>query len=208
MLESMAMARWRAALTTSSALAIAAAAPGCAFFASANAAHSRITPCVDSPTFALIDLGIATVGTVGLLASGTAEEAPAWLAAPGVFLLSGVVGSITAYQCRHRHDGVATAAPSGYPPAYGTASPSGEAPATPASPPSPPVELALPPRDPPMPKARLQLDPDYLDQGAGPAAAPKANERIECSIQPLIACPPDHSCVLLDGTRGYCRPDR
>jgi hypothetical protein len=197
--------RWRAAAAAALALSIATAGPGCALLASANAAHSRITPCVGDPIFAMIDLGIGIIGAVSLLASGEAEESPAWLAAPGVFVLSGVIGSITAYRCRRGHHGIATPAPAGDPPAAGSATGTAGTPAAQ----EPPVTPLLPPPDPAQPGVRLQLDPDYLQRNPGPEPPPpRTNERTECSINPLRDCPPDHSCVLVEGDRGYCAPDR
>jgi hypothetical protein len=172
----------------------------CALLASANASHSHISAgCVGDPTYAAIDLVVGTLGAGALVWAGTAEESPGWLAVPGVFVLSGMIGSFTSYNCRHPDQGTGTAAAG--PPAiyYVPADP----PAEPAEP-EPEVHLVDPP-DPSPPKVRLELDPDYLREHG---SAPAKDERVECSIEPVTACPEKQSCVLDVGTHGHCRPDR
>jgi hypothetical protein len=71
---------------------------GCALLVSANAHHnSRGTACVDTPAFGFIDLVIGGLAAAGVAAS---DEHEGWYAVPGVFLLSGTVGSIYAFKCQ------------------------------------------------------------------------------------------------------------
>ena len=162
---------------------------GCALFASANAAHSHISPCVSDTTFAGIDLVLGSVGAAALAAGGTAEESPGWLALPGLFLLSGVVGGISAVRCAGERDEGAVAMPTGS--AQDFRLPSLDRTD------SPPLQVLVPAAA-ADPNVKLELEHDV---------EVKSEEPIACEAK-IAICPADHSCVLVDKDRGYCRPDR
>ena len=192
-------------------LGIAPTSAGCAFVASASAAHSHITPCVDDPAFSVIDLVLGSGIGLALVASETVDKSPAWLLVPGVFLTSGLIGSITAYQCRHPEG---TSAPSGtgvpvapdIPGIPGSTSPSfgNVEPSDPSVQDATPAELGLPVPDPAVPPARLQLPSDYVlpDHPAPPG------DRMPCSGSSPTACPAKQSCLITENDQGYCVPDR
>lgn len=185
------------------ALATAVIHSGCAFVAAAAFNHGRPSnSCMDSPVPGGIDLVIATAGAAAFLATGKAEEQPAYLIIPGVFLMSGLIGSASAYSCRDRK-GVGEQA--GAPIYYPTVDP------TPPDEPSTardatPEELGISrPGVTPLP-ADLHVDPDFTPP-ADPAP-PRPDVRVKCSINPLTPCPAAHSCVLVEADHGYCLPDR
>jgi hypothetical protein len=163
---------------------------GCALFASANAAHSHISPCVSDTTFAGIDLVVGSLGAAGLAASGTAEESPGWLALPGLFLLSGVIGGISAVSCASKDKESAVAMPTGSVQDFKLPSLDRTD--------SPPVQLLVPTTT-PDPSIKLELEHDV--EG-------KTDEPAPCTAAPITICPADHSCVFVDKDSGYCRPDR
>ncbi|HEY5937146.1 MAG TPA: hypothetical protein VIU61_20990 [Kofleriaceae bacterium] len=163
---------------------------GCALLASANAAHSHISPCVSDTTFAGIDLVVGSVGAAALAAGGTAEESPGWLALPGLFLLSGIVGGISAVSCAGKSEQGAVAMPTGSSQDYRLPSLDRTD--------SPPVQLLVP-ASAGDPDVKLELDHDV---------EVKTDEPIPCTTTPMTICPADHSCVFVEKDRGYCRPDR
>ena len=163
---------------------------GCALFASANAAHSHISPCVSDTTFAGIDLVLGSVGAAALAAGGTAEESPGWLALPGLFLLSGVVGGISAVSCAGKHEEESVAMPTGS--AQDFRLPSLDRTD------SPPVQLLVPTTA-PDPNVKLELEHDV---------EVTTDEPMPCTTTPMTVCPADHSCVFVEKDRGYCRADR
>ena len=176
----------------------------CAAVASAGAGHGLRSGCIDNPGFGAVDLVLGSVAAAALLASGEVEDSPAWLILPGVFLASGIIGSISAYSCRSANRGeAAKAAPTIL---Y-----------VPADPPPPEdtsttrdatrEEIGLPVPAAGAPGPDLRLDPDYQPTRA-PASAPVEDTRIACRINPLSPCPPDQSCVLVEAETGYCVPDR
>ena len=180
------------------ALATALMHSGCAFVAAAAFNHGRPSnSCMDSPAPGGIDLVIATAGAAAFLATGKAEEQPAYLIIPGVFLMSGLIGSASAYSCRNRK-GVGEQP--GEPIVYPTIDP------TPPDEPSTardatPEELGIS-----VPGgAPLRIAPTSTPPEPAPG---KPDTRIKCSINPLTPCPEDHSCVLVEGEHGYCVRDR
>jgi hypothetical protein len=195
--------------------------PGCALLASGNAAHSHISGCVSSPGFGLVDILIGVGTAAALTSSGKVDESPAWMAVPGVFLASGVVGTIYAQKCAgDRSHASSSSAPM---PDYA----SHVTPPTPIStlPMATPEELGLPAVD-PQAATRLQLDPDYMlkhpstppaegEPGSTPAppvqTAPVPSAyptgRIECELGGS-PCPAGASCLLWEGsTHGLCIAD-
>ena len=162
---------------------------GCALLASANAAHSHVTGCVSNTTFAGIDLVLGSVGAAAMAAGGTAEESPGWLALPGLFLLSGVVGGISAVRCAGEKEESAVAMPTG--------SSEYRLPSLDRTE-SPPVQLLVP-AGAGDPNVKLEIEHDV---------EVKSDEPVPCTAAPITICPADHSCVFVDKDRGYCRPDR
>jgi hypothetical protein len=190
-------------------LLITAMTSGCTLLASANANHMHHGGCMDTPVPASIDLVIGAVTTVALLATGKVDESAAWLIPGGVFLTTGVIGSITAYSCRHNYEPTGVAAqgtPAQY---YGPPTMTGTATTTGLDPPEPTArdataaEIGLPP--PSTPKADLRLGPGYTPTHPAP---PAEDPRVKCQIHPVTVCPDKQSCVLVEGDHGYCVPDR
>lgn len=186
---------------------------GCAFFASANAAHSRITPCVDDMSFALIDLFAAAVSTGILAGTGALDESPAWMALPGVFVTSGVVGSIYVHKCR----GGKSRQESGQPLPVYERGPEYTPTQQRASdlPDATPEELGLPPPSTTPADPRLQLPqdstlkeapPEVEDPATPPATTtPPLEERnIMCGYDLTNTCPSGMACRLVADGRGFC----
>ena len=190
----------RAALVT----LLLATQASCAAIASAGAGHGLRAGCNDNPAYGGVDLVLGTVAAAGLLASGEVEDSPAWLILPGVLLASGIIGSISAYSCRSANRGeAAKAAPTIL---YVPADPSPPA-ETSTTRDATPEEIGHPVPAAGAPGPDLRLDPDYQPTRA-PAPAPVEDTRIACRINPLVPCPPDQSCVLVEAESGYCVPDR
>lgn len=170
---------------------------GCAFVAAAGVNHGGGRGCMASPAPAGIDLVLGAAGTAGLLATGVAEETPAYLILPGVFLMSGLIGSASAYSCRNR-DGVGEKAT---PIVYPAVDP------TPADDPSTardatPEELGI---------SGPGATPVHVEPVFAPPPGPAPGQpdtRVKCQIRPLTPCPSEHSCVLFEGDHGYCVLDR
>jgi hypothetical protein len=186
---------------------------GCAFLASANAAHSHITPCVDDLSFALIDLVLAGAATGVLVGTGALDESPAWMALPGVFVTSGVVGSIYVHKCR----GGKSRQESGQPmPVYDrgpdytpTQQRASELPdATPED--MGFSQPAVPPADPRLqlpPDSSLKEPPPRSEEAAKPpgTTTPSLEERsIMCGYDLTNTCPAGMACRLVADGRGFC----
>lgn len=200
-------------------LAAALSAPGCAAFASANAAHSHITPCVDEMGFSIVDLALAGASTGILAATGTLDESPAWMLLPGTFLASGVIGSIFVHKCRGElHRQQATMPMPVYPAIIE------ETPTT-TLPDATPEELGLPAVPAARPDPRLQLSPDSALREVpkkpedGPAEggmdapatlrppADPEQQQIMCGADVPTVCPQGQRCVVVAERRGTCAPD-
>lgn len=202
---------------------------GCAAFASANAAHSHITGCVDEIGYSVFDL-ILAAGSTGLLVGlEKVEESPAWMLVPGTFVASGVIGAIFVHKCRRdKRDGGATLESSpAYQPVETRASDAPDA--TPeqlqelrTAPPGG-VKLQLDPefveKHPPAPKAEGAEGPtgaDGADGAAGTAKETPEQEqqrrtqelmKIPCGTDLPASCPAKTSCMLFKDNRGYCVAD-
>jgi hypothetical protein len=152
-----------------------------------------------------IDLVIGLVAAAGISATIEEDDSPAWFILPGVFLTSGVIGTITAYRCRNpgRDQGTAQkGTPTQYyAPSEVTAPPAGDDPA-PGTRDATPEETGITTTG---PKADLRLAPTYRPEEAPP---PTEDKRIACHVNPLTPCPENESCVLVDKDHGYCVPDR
>ncbi len=181
------------------ALAMALLHSGCAFVAAAASNHGRAGSCMGSPAPAGIDLVLATAGAAAVLASGKAEDQPAYLIIPGVFLMSGLIGSASAYSCRNRTGIGERATPIVYPAVDPTPL---DEPSTARD--GTAEEIGLPATT--TPNADLQLDSEFTPR-AEPVPATQ-DIRVKCQIQPLTPCPAAHSCVLVEGDHGYCILDR
>ncbi|MEZ4361980.1 MAG: hypothetical protein R3B48_17450 [Kofleriaceae bacterium] len=180
-------------------LALGLSQGGCALLASANAAHSHITPCVRDTGFAVIDLGLAGATTGVLVLTDAIDESPAWMLLPGAFVASGVIGAVSAHRCRSGGHREARTAPS---PPYQAPPPALQ----PALPQATPEELGVLPPDPSSPAVDLQLDPTYLERlrdGADAAEAAASPEGVEDRNDDTRPCDPS---VTLDCPRGTtCR---
>lgn len=187
---------------------------GCALLASANAAHSRISPCVSDVGFAVTDLVLAGLATGIIAASGALDDSPAWMAIPGVFVASGVVGGIYANKCRAEKEGNRR---EGQPlPVYDRGPEYTPAPARASNlPDATPEEIGIGLPLPITPEAepRLQLSPDSTLKEAPPpkpeeAAAPKpANPdegKIACGFDLPVTCPVGTVCILTTARAGFC----
>jgi hypothetical protein len=214
------------------AVAALASSAGCAAVASANAAHSHITPCVDNIAYSVFDLILAAGSTGILVGSGQVDESPAWMLVPGMFVTSGVIGSIFVHRCRKEQQrGGATLEST---PAYQPV----QAPLSDA-PDATPEQLGLPSGDAgsstgggasdgkgaskPAP-VQLQIDPDYVDRHPPPAPPPAPTPPDEAAPVPDPAtsdgwtpipcgtdlpgsCPAKTHCLLFKDNRGYCVAD-
>lgn len=177
---------------------------GCSALAASVMNHnSRGTSCMDEPIFPAIDLIGGSLGALALVYTEKTDESPGWLAVPGVFLLSGVIASFTVYACRHPDPDETTG---------GVARP-----ATPDAYELPPNN-AIPQdrtdeesdvRDATLEERGMTVPPfePVKDVEKAPAPLPQPTVSIKCSINPLTQCPEGQSCVLVDGDRGFCRPD-
>lgn len=198
-----------------------ASASGCAALASANAAHSHITGCVDEVGYSVFDLLLAAGSTGLLVGLGKVDESPAWMLVPGTFVTSGVVGSIFVHLCRKEQRGGGATLESS--PAYQPVeTPASDAPDATAE------QLGAPAAARGAPGVKLQLDPDYAEkhppppppptsteagagEGSGAAGeAPKSPEelmKIPCGTDLPGSCPAKTSCLLFQHNRGYCVAD-
>lgn len=174
--------------------ATALSTPGCALLASANAAHSHITPCVDEMGFSIADLVLAAAATGILVGTGHVDESPAWMLVPGVFVASGVIGSIYVHKCRGDLHKKRESMPM---PVY---EPVIETP-TSTLPDATPEELGLEPAAVVPPDPRLQLSPNSALREAPPPP------QQECGIDLPTPCPDKTSCVIVANGRGTCAPD-
>lgn len=199
----------RALLSTlfvaATAAATALSAPGCAFLASANAAHSHITPCVDDMSFSVADLVLAAAATGILVGTGKVDESPTWMLVPGVFVASGVIGSLYVHKCRGDLKQKQETMPMPvYPDLVET---------TPTStlPDATPEELGVSPEV-VAPDPRLQLSPNSAlrEEPGKPIADPSvdpAQQRIMCGVDLPSTCPAGSACAIVADGRGYCAPD-
>lgn len=211
-------AQLQSTVATVALLATMAGASGCAAFASANAAHSHITPCVDEMGFSIVDLVLAGASTGILAATGALDESPEWMLLPGTFLASGVIGSIFVHKCRgDLHRKQASMPMPVYPVIID------ETPTT-TLPDATPEELGLPAAPAVPPDPRLQLRPDSAlkeapkkpeeERGEGSADAPATRrppddpeqQKIMCGVDVPTPCPQGQRCVIVAERRGYCAP--
>lgn len=170
------------------------------FVAAGTKHNSHGSACMDSSAFPTVDLVGGALGAIALVYTGVAEDSPGWLAIPGVFVLSGIIGAITVYRCNHPDQDKVGNGPARRPTpdAY-------DVPFTP--PPDPPADPEL--RD-ATPEERGGLPytpiavpaPATTREPGSTATAP-----IPCRIHPLTECPTGSSCVLTDGESGVCRLD-
>lgn len=173
---------------------MAAQVAGCALFASANRTHTAggSAGCMADGNPAGIDLLLAAGGTAALLLTGVARDSPGWLAVPGVFLASGVIGSITAYRCRHEGDAHGQAVQAKLPPPSAGDTTTDSQPAIHTDPSlthHEPLRLPTTYEPPPPPPSPPQSGP--------PACAAITTE-----------CPEHMSCVLDGSQTGHCVPDQ
>jgi hypothetical protein len=194
----------RALLTKLVIAATALSSSGCAVLASANAAHSRISPCVDEMGFSVADLVLAAAATGILAGSGALDESPAWMLLPGVFVSSGVIGSIYVHKCRGDLHKQREAMPMPvYEPVIDTP--------TSTLPDATPEELGLPPSAVVAPDPRLQLSPDSAlkeEPGKPRPSDDLAQQKIMCGVDLPSTCPAGTSCAVIAEGRGTCAPDR
>lgn len=166
---------------------MAAQAAGCALFASGNRLHTSggIAGCMADGSPAGLDLVLSAGGTAALVLTGVAKDSPGWLAVPGVFLASGVIGSITAYQCRHEGDAHGHAVQAKLPPpsAGDTTHPTQTEPSTSHHEP-------------------LRLPTTYEPPPPTPQSGPPTCEAT------TTACPEHMSCVLDGSQTGHCVLDQ
>ena len=140
-----------------------ASTTSCAWFASANAAHTHISGCVDDPTWGAIDVVVGTATGVVFVATGVLDNSVWWALIPATFLTSGIVGSIYATKCKHHENDVSG------PPVPITPDPIFVAPPPAPPTPPPPIEPDIAPQ-PPEPRVHLQLDPDFVARHPQPDA--------------------------------------
>ncbi len=192
-------------------LVAALTSSGCAFLASANAAHSHISPCVDEIGYSIFDLILAAGATGALAGSGALDENPSSMLLPGVFVASGVIGSIFVYKCRAERS--AASQPSQSMPVYPAVV---EETPTSTLPDATPEELGLPSPTAVPPDPRLQLSPNSTLKDAPPkppdpedASAPNAQPPgIECGFDlPDVKCPQGQRCISNGTVRGTCTPE-
>jgi hypothetical protein len=175
---------FRAALV----MCMAAQVAGCALFASGNRAHTSggIAGCMADGSPAGTDLILSAVGTAALVLTGVAKDSPGWLAVPGVFLASGVIGSITAYRCRHEGDAHGHAVQAKLPPPSAGDTPTATQPDSSSSHHEP---LRLPTTYEPPPPPTPPSGPPTCDTNT-------------------TACPEHMSCVLDGSQTGHCVLDQ
>lgn len=174
------------------------ASNGCALSASAMANHnSGGTACIESPAFAIIDVGLAA-GTAAIVSATEAHDG--WHAMTGLFGLSAVAGAVGAARCRgdeaEDEDGVVHA-----PPASNSA-PVWDAEVDPAA-----VDIStnntLVPEEykapTPHPVLHLRLPDGYQ------VPVPKQDDepKIACRDNPST-CPPSQTCAIAGADAGYC----
>jgi hypothetical protein len=161
---------------------------GCALLASANAQHSRVTPCIDEPTYAIVDFVLGGITAAAVGAGGLIDDSMAWIALPGVFFASGILGGISVHMC----DGAGTSSGGENTQLTNSAPDFGDAPVDPDVPMATVEDMVAPPQ-----RANLELAPDY-----DPKAEPS---QIPCGVG--TACPEHQSCWILSGHVGHCVPD-
>jgi hypothetical protein len=180
-------------------LLVALQVSGCAWFASANAAHSHISGCVDEPAYSVVDALIAAGTGVTLVATDVGLQKPVWFILPGVFALSATLGFIGVAHCRaEERASQPKEDPNDYGPTTGWTVPI-DAGAAPSDADEPEHEL---PQVPPGPV--LQLSPDYKVGPGVDAGVPDAASPIDCTHD---ACPPHMTCGLDERNRARCVPN-
>jgi hypothetical protein len=181
---------------------------GCsAMIASISHHNSRGTSCLDEPAFPAIDLIGGSLGAVALVYTGTAEETPAWLILPGVFMLSGLIASFTVYACRNPDgsEGIAQPAPKPRPYTFEDQPPDNVIPEDQREPVEPDVrDATLEERGMSIP---VYTPPKATEPPPPPPTPESPPKPITCRINPLTQCPEGWSCVLTDGDNGVCRLD-
>lgn len=186
------MGSWVRAVALVAVAGVSAPSFGCALFASANAAHSRISPCVDEVGYSVVDLVLAAGATAVLVGTGAVDDSPAWMLLPGTFVASGVIGAIYAHRCRKSRF------PSEQPIQLGPAFP-------PQTVEEGRVETEAEARDtsielgPVGPSIELRLPADSPLGGPTPAV-----EALECGPALPTVCPQGQVCQLHDSQRGTC----
>ncbi len=173
---------------------ISAVSSGCALFASANAAHSHITPCVDDVTYSVVDLVLAAGATAVLVSTGAVDESPAWMLVPGTFVASGVIGAIYVHRCRKSRFPPEQPVPLG--PAFPPQTMEDGRVDTEAEDRDTSVELG------PPSGVELRLPQDSPLGGPAPVGGP-----LECGPALSTVCPQGQVCQLHDSQRGACVPE-
>lgn len=200
-------------LACSAALASLVTQAGCALLASGNAQHSQISPCVSDLQYSALDMILAAGATAVLVGLGKVDESPAWMAVPGVFVASGVIGAISVHRCRRGSSGDAAPAMLGpsYPPAAPLDPQRGRAQQGDAQRGEQEGPGVLPLEDlSPAARAREQ-SPLRLPSDsplANPPAPPAGDvTKLECGPALPSVCPEGHSCRLVSGQLGSCVAD-
>ena len=174
-------------------LLMLASGSACSLLVSAHANHnSRGTYCMQTLAFALVDFGLAAALGVGLAATHEEGDGGAALVAPGVFLASGVIGSISTYRCRRKarkrdhHRGPVGSEDS---PAIHTSAPEPERPV-------PPIEPE---------EKREPLKPNPLRLPEHYKVSEPQEEPVSCVVGGQDHCPSGQMCVPIDDVSGACR---
>jgi len=167
--------------------------------------------CTRSKFMPYSDYVIATGLTVGLVAYGGASEAPASLAVPAVFLLSGLWGSHKVNQCRER---LAKATPEDWERQRASEQRDAEERARqqqlieqyqathPPPPPAQPGAEPLPPAPPSHMTGSKTLTINgttYTDTADGELGKP-------CGVDNNTCTSPRYACVLVTSSSGMCAP--
>ncbi len=200
-----------------------ALSPGCALFASASLAHSHIgPPCVDEVGYSVVDILLAVVSTAVVAGTGSLDDSPAWMAVPGVFVTSGVVGAIYVHKCRgdfrdkktgpmpvYQETPLEPVRASDLPDAtreeLGLDEAPPPTPTTTTPPPPTPIIDATPltPKS-TSPGPRLQLPADSALKEAPPPPVVGSGPPIMCGIDLPNTCPRGTECKIVAAGRGSC----
>jgi hypothetical protein len=143
----------------------------CALLAAANTNHnSGGRACVDTPAYAIVDLGLGAASVGVLAGTGRLDESMAWMILPAVFFTTGVVGAIFVHRCtRPKQPEPAPAPTSGWYDDTYPVTPANEPKREPA-PEEPPLEDAYAPPASTTPAAKLRLHDDYpIGAGSPPS---------------------------------------
>ena len=187
--------------------AVSLASSGCALTMEALAHHnSGGTACIDSTAFGGIDLLIAALTTAAV---ATSDESPGYYAVPGVFAASGIIGTISAIQCRGDDNG---GSESNAPPASNTAPSFGDAPVDPEAREATHEEMfgtGQPTTTVPLLKNGIPTgivppeEPAKKPDPLKPVGEPKP---MTCKVAPSVPCPDGYWCQLVEENTGQCVP--